>query len=357
MFRWLLLSLWSEGIKNFAWMNQAFLAKTGWRLLQREQGLWAQVFNAKYLRHCDILAAKDLQFQSSFNVWRGILYGAQVLSACIKCRVGSGNDILFWTYRWLSCGPLQQFALIDLSEDMLQLNVSNFLEDRVWDFNCLVECLPMNIVNLILSTHAGYNDEGNANWKWNFIWKLHVPPKVKTFLWVLCHKKLLKNAQRLKRKLTNAVVCPRCDCPLESCAHLFKDCTATLAIWNRLGIGGVESDQLMDDYCALEWFSGCNSMAILLERSVVHLYWMAPLLGICKINTYGSKINSSGLIGAGGLLRESCGSWIKGFSMNLGYGSIVEVELWGLFWGLNMAWDVGFRTMKIECDAILLWLC
>ncbi|CAL8099943.1 unnamed protein product [Prunus armeniaca] len=141
-------------------MNQALLAKTGWRLLQREQGIWAQVFNAKYRRHCDILAAKDLQFHSNSNVWRGILYVAQVLSTSIKWRVGSGDDILFWTDRWLSCGPLQQFALIDLSEDMLQLNVSDFWEDGIWDFNCLVECLPMNIVNLILSTHAGYNGSG-----------------------------------------------------------------------------------------------------------------------------------------------------------------------------------------------------
>ena len=112
-------------------MNQALLAKTGWRLLQCEQGLWAQVFNAKYLRRCDILAAKDLQFQSSSNVWKGILHGAQVLSAGVKWRVGSGDDILFWTDSWLSCGPLQQFALINLSKDMFQLNVSDLLEDGV----------------------------------------------------------------------------------------------------------------------------------------------------------------------------------------------------------------------------------
>ncbi|KAI5347913.1 hypothetical protein L3X38_000800 [Prunus dulcis] len=139
-----------------------------------------------------------------------------------------------------------------------------------------MECLAMDIVNLILSTYAGYNgsgedkciwqptsngqfsvktayntfylDEGSANSKWDFIWKLHVPPKVKTFLWLLCPKKLLRNAQRLKRKLTNAIVCPRYDYPLESCPHLFKDCTATLAIWNGLGFGGVESSQLMDKY-------------------------------------------------------------------------------------------------------------
>ncbi|VVA35374.1 PREDICTED: ribonuclease [Prunus dulcis] len=310
-----------------------------------------------------------------------------------------------------------------------------FLEDEVWDFNCLLECLPINIVNLILSTHAGYNgsgkdkciwqptsngqfsvktaystfylDEGSAKWKWDFIWKLHVPPKVQTFLWLLCHKKLPTNAQRLKRKLTNVVDYPRCVCPLESCAHLFKDCTATLAIWNRLGFGRGEAGQLMDDYddwllhnlnsrrfvvhglpwylvfaifllfiwkwrCkvvfdqkfllhadphlliyqyAFEWFSACNPMAILPERSVVLLHWMAPLPGVCKVNTDGSRINSSGLIGAGGLLRDSCGNWIKGFSVNLGYGSVIEAELWGIFWGLSMAWDAGFRTVEIECDA------
>ncbi|KAI5324318.1 hypothetical protein L3X38_033391 [Prunus dulcis] len=78
---------------------------------------------------------------------------------------------------------------------------------------------------------------------------------------------------------------------------------------------------------------------------------MAPLPGVCKVNTDGSRINSSGLIGAGGLLRDSCGNWIKGFSVNLGYGSVIEAELWGIFWGLGMAWDAGFCTVEIECDA------
>ncbi|CAL2270286.1 unnamed protein product [Prunus armeniaca] len=53
--------------KKTAWMNQALLAKTGWRLLQNDQGLLSQILNA-------------------------------------------------------NCGPLQSHALIDLFEEMLQLN-------------------------------------------------------------------------------------------------------------------------------------------------------------------------------------------------------------------------------------------
>ncbi|ONI27641.1 hypothetical protein PRUPE_1G097800 [Prunus persica] len=46
--------------------------------------------------------------------------------------------------------------------------------------------------------------------------------------------------------------------------------------------------------------------------------------------------------------RKSCA---MGFSVNLGYGSVIEVELWGIFWGLSMAWDADFRTVEIECDS------
>lgn len=81
------------GIKKIAWMNQALLAKTGWRLLQNDQGLLSHILNAKYL-------------SCSSSVWRDVLYGAKLLPYGLQWRVGSGDNILFWTNSWLSCGPL-----------------------------------------------------------------------------------------------------------------------------------------------------------------------------------------------------------------------------------------------------------
>lgn len=86
------------------------------------------------------------------------------------------------------------------------------------------------------------------------------------------------------------------------------------------------------------------------DRNLVHLCWNASHVGICKVNNGGSRKTSSGLIGAGGLLRDSLGNWIKGFTINLDASSIAEAELWGIFYGINLAWNIGFKVVEIECD-------
>ena len=156
------------GIKKSACMNQALLAKTGWHLLQQEQGLWAQVFKAKYLKHGGVLTEKDLHHKASSSVWRGVLYGSKALANGIRWRIGSGDDVLFWTDNWLSCGTLRQWATIDLSEELIQTKVSDFLDDGVWDTVCLTACLPDNIVKLITGMHVGFNGNGVDKRIWQF---------------------------------------------------------------------------------------------------------------------------------------------------------------------------------------------
>lgn len=70
-----------------------------------------------------------------------------------------------------------------------------------------------------------------------------------------------------------------------------------------------------------------------------------------KVNTDRSRFNATGISGAGSVLRDSTGGWIQGFAVNLGACHILEAELWGIFWGLSLAWDYGFRDVEIECDS------
>lgn len=64
----------------------------------------------------------------------------------------------------------------------------------------------------------------------------------------------------------------------------------------------------------------------------------------------GSGKSASGLIGAGGVIRDSSGVWIAGFAVNLGQGQILEVEVWGLYFGLSWPWT------KVSIIFLLRWM-
>ncbi|KAL9437497.1 hypothetical protein AB3S75_023376 [Citrus x aurantiifolia] len=77
--------------------------------------------------------------------------------------------------------------------------------------------------------------------------------------------------------------------------------------------------------------------------------WRAPDWPSVSLNTDGAR---KGLeqAGAGGLLRDFNGNWIKGFIVNLGTCSVLSAELWGLLHGLKMAWENGFRRVQVGVD-------
>lgn len=72
------------------------------------------------------------------------------------------------------------------------------------------------------------NRENEEDWSW--IWKMRLPQKLKGFLWLVFHGKLLTNQMRLKRGLTTDPTCPHC-CGIEDMSHLFRDCFKAKEVW------------------------------------------------------------------------------------------------------------------------------
>ena len=83
---------------------------------------------------------------------------------------------------------------------------------------------------------------------------------------------------------------------------------------------------LILDY-TLNWYRAQTEKTGFMEHIVVYLHWNPPNLGVCKVNTDGSRINTTDLSGAGGVLRDSTGGWIQGFAVNFGACPILEAEL------------------------------
>ncbi|KAL5733231.1 hypothetical protein ACOSQ2_032923 [Xanthoceras sorbifolium] len=195
------------GIKSTKLMNQSLLAKAGWRILQGDKGVWSQLLTCKYLNNANLLTPGDSDKLVCSNTWKGIKFGAKLLSSGINWRIGNGNSVHFWTDVWASdCGSLTNHAAVALNDTLLSEKVKDYVVEAGWNLRKLATVLPWNIIHKITKIHIGnipdkiiwggyskgnfsvktaYNlrlDSDSPPWQWNFIWKLKLPPKVLTFL-------------------------------------------------------------------------------------------------------------------------------------------------------------------------------
>ncbi|KAK0603530.1 hypothetical protein LWI29_005964 [Acer saccharum] len=245
-------------------------------------------------------------------------------------------------------------------------------------------------------------------WKWNFIWKLLLPPRVLHFLWVLLHNRLLTNVGRAARGMTTDLTCGRCMAGQEDEDHVFRTCSSSSRIWEDISTSVTKSASYNSEWeswlfenlkCTFliggripsyllfvvtlwfiwkwrcekvfdvnftippspgkivmqyveSWLDANAKLEDSYPKKSCMLSWTAPPPGWVKLNVDGSRISDSGFIAAGGIIRNERKSWLVGFALNKGSGDVIEAELWGIFEGLNLAWKAGFRKVEVESDSM-----
>ncbi len=70
-----------------------------------------------------------------------------------------------------------------------------------------------------------------------------------------------------------------------------------------------------------------------------------------KVNTNGSVMGESGLVGGGGVIQDYLGNWVRVFSRSIGITSSVQAELRALKDGLQLALDLEIPNLEIEMDS------
>ncbi|KAK8684162.1 hypothetical protein V6N13_040193 [Hibiscus sabdariffa] len=65
---------------------------------------------------------------------------------------------------------------------------------------------------------------------------------------------------------------------------------------------------------------------------------------------YSISLGGSKLAKTGGLLRERCGTWIRGYGRSIGIADTLTVELCAIHDGLTMAWELGFEFVQVQSD-------
>src|SRR4051812_40785427 len=74
------------------------------------------------------------------------------------------------------------------------------------------------------------------------IWRLKVQKRVKEFMWILAHDRILSNWSRWKRKLAMNPCCSHCDGTIEDSIHAIRDCPTSKELWKFFIPQGLLSD-------------------------------------------------------------------------------------------------------------------
>ena len=279
------------GFRDIELFNLALLARQGWRIMQNPTTLSARMLKAVYFPNNDFLDA-DLRPHPS-KVWRAIMEGKAVLAQGLIRRIGTGEDTNPWNDNWLPRdGALRPYACRENAPDPPQ-QVSQLIiqPTRVWDVAKLntfflpmdaqaIQALPISTRaqadfwawNGIFTVRSAYrmivatkatreawleSSATNSNHQgmqksWTKLWSLHVPAKLKVFLWRLA-KQSLPTADTLHRRhIAQSSTCSICGGE-DSWRHSLIDCTMARCVWALADEGMTEHMSQVQEPAARNW--------------------------------------------------------------------------------------------------------
>ena len=219
-------------------VNSAFLSKLTWKLFYH-QGLWVDQMQVKHQLDEFFFAIKPKKMD--FWVWKCLLKIRQQFRKIVWWKVGNGLNINFWLDNWCANDSLANLLQVtDHSLIDTFLKISHFISiTKEWDIVKLNSVVDLVHLQLIIATPLPTNPfpdsvcwglSGNGNfftktatwaahgldlihrlvWKYNWLWKLDIVPKLKIFLWQLCHLSLPAKETLSKQGLNIDPVCPFC---------------------------------------------------------------------------------------------------------------------------------------------------
>ncbi|KAL4291241.1 hypothetical protein GQ457_14G017610 [Hibiscus cannabinus] len=150
------------------------------------------------------------------------------------------------------------------------------------------------------------------------------------FLWLAASGRILTNAERTRRRMSDCSMCGVCGDMEESIYHLVRSCPSTLAIWLSIVQSEKLSEFLSMDFITCSTTLECGKRVVASIASVCRSYRRAIVLDRLEL--------------------EWCKWWIVGsYRMrDVGVCPILETELLGVAEGLCLAWAAGVRATVLE---------
>ncbi|CAN1796019.1 Putative ribonuclease H protein At1g65750 [Linum perenne] len=227
------------GLRSARELNKAFLMKVAWNIISRPVELWVKALSTKYL----IRSTRGYMLRSNSGhstLWRGVLKVWEHTLNGIQFNVNDGKSTRFWTDRWLDSGDL----LIDLAYNIQgvdsSLSVSSFVSS---DGSC--DRLKADSISWGLEPSGRFSvnsaylfikdlKAGEQGTIWKKVWRWNGPAKIRQFLWLSVHGKLMTNEERWRRRVTADASCPECKGSCEDTEHVLRRCDFAELVWREM---------------------------------------------------------------------------------------------------------------------------
>ncbi|RVW25634.1 putative ribonuclease H protein [Vitis vinifera] len=262
------------GFGKISIRNVALLGKWLWRYPREGSALWHQVILSIYGSHSNGWDVNNTVRWSHRCPWKAIALVYQEFSKFTRFVVGNGDRIRFWDDLWWGEQPLgvQYPRLLRVVTDK-NAPISSILGSTrpfSWNFTFRRNLSDSEIEDLegLMQSfdrlHISSSVPDKRSWSLSssglftvksfflalsqysvsppifptkFVWNAQVPFKVKSFVWLVAHKKVNTNdLLQLRRpyKALSPDICKLCMKHGETVDHLFLHCSLTIGLWHRL---------------------------------------------------------------------------------------------------------------------------
>ncbi|KAL5577239.1 hypothetical protein UlMin_018938 [Ulmus minor] len=337
------------GFRDLRLFNKAILAKQAWRIHTQPSSLVARVLQGFYFTSSSFLQVKKSN-AASF-VWRSILWGHELFLQGARWKIGCGNDTYIYHDRWLprdgcfkisSPRVLGNFAKVN---DIITASEHSCPDSLIWHYDKKGDYTVRSgyWVAAGRSGVAGSSSFNTTAW-WTKFWKLHIPPKIKIFIWKAYHDWIPTCAN-----LANHGVPTK----------LELLCILMWRFWFRRNKWKHEKQWLDDESC-LSWarqhlsdFQHFHNKTYHSPAKISPKPWEAPVMSTIKVNTDAAWCSQKKKFGLGAVIRDSAGSVLASVATPVYAPVTVAVaEGWALERGATLARQLGFSAVSLKSDCL-----